>query len=319
MNKTKIIIALIVILAVVSVGTVYIINMNKGDSSVGGSSAEKGGVFGNEPTEQGVFQQQMSSTPDQGVFQQQMSSTADQVVFPQQMSSTADQEASQQQNHSAVSHEEAAPAGVTDEQILMAAKAYFNSVNPGDYVPNARIDSVTDDEWFIQLYEDMGDHTATCDWYTINKKTLDGTNNFGDHISLAGIISASATDKDISATPGSGAANRNINNNNTGNASQDSSNEGIVLEPGKYSVGDEEGQIPRGTYAVKTEGDRSKYFGRMEFYSQGGEHFHFTFGMDDGYDDVFNDEVFVLVLQKGATIEFSKDVGDFTLTLYRKE
>ena len=51
--------------------------------------------------------------------------------------------------------------------------------------PCAVLDSIDPDGTLnIHLYEDMGDHTATIDWYYINPDTLQGTNLMGDPVNL---------------------------------------------------------------------------------------------------------------------------------------
>ena len=51
--------------------------------------------------------------------------------------------------------------------------------------PAAELDSVDADGTLnIHLYEDMGDHTATVDWYTINPDTLKGRNMMGEPVDL---------------------------------------------------------------------------------------------------------------------------------------
>ena len=51
--------------------------------------------------------------------------------------------------------------------------------------PLAELDQVMENgNLYIHLYEDMGDHTATIDWYEIDPKTLKGTNFLGDPVDL---------------------------------------------------------------------------------------------------------------------------------------
>ena len=51
--------------------------------------------------------------------------------------------------------------------------------------PCAVLDSIDPDGTLnIHLYEDMGDHTATIDWYYIDPDTLKGTNLMGDSVNL---------------------------------------------------------------------------------------------------------------------------------------
>ena len=51
--------------------------------------------------------------------------------------------------------------------------------------PLAELDQVMENgNLYIHLYEDMGDHTATIDWYEIDPKTLKGTNFIGAPVDL---------------------------------------------------------------------------------------------------------------------------------------
>ncbi len=57
--------------------------------------------------------------------------------------------------------------------------------------PLGELDHVQDDgHLYIHLYEDMGDHTATVDWYEIDPKTLKGTNFLGDDVDLNEVYDA---------------------------------------------------------------------------------------------------------------------------------
>lgn len=67
---------------------------------------------------------------------------------------------------------------ISQEEILERAKELSGA-------PCAEVDSVTEDgQLVIHLYEDMSDHIATYDWYTINPDTLLGENLLGDEIDL---------------------------------------------------------------------------------------------------------------------------------------
>ena len=67
---------------------------------------------------------------------------------------------------------------ISQEEILERAKELSGA-------PCAEVDSVTDDGLMvIHLYEDLEDHTATYDWYTINPATLKGENLMGDEVDL---------------------------------------------------------------------------------------------------------------------------------------
>lgn len=74
----------------------------------------------------------------------------------------------------------------TDEELEMLAAAYYESIN-GERPPISQVDHVDDEEVTIHLYEDMGDHIATWDWYTVNRSTLKGQDNLGNEIDLSSV------------------------------------------------------------------------------------------------------------------------------------
>lgn len=74
--------------------------------------------------------------------------------------------------------------GYTNEELEMMAAAYYESIN-GERPPISQVDHEDGDEVTIHLYEDMGDHTATWDWYTVNRETLKGQDNLGNEIDLS--------------------------------------------------------------------------------------------------------------------------------------
>ncbi len=76
---------------------------------------------------------------------------------------------------------DAAGAGkLTNEKIVELAKKRSGA-------PIAELDQVMDNgNLYIHLYEDMGDHTATIDWYEIDPKTLKGKDFMGNDIDLSG-------------------------------------------------------------------------------------------------------------------------------------
>ncbi len=68
---------------------------------------------------------------------------------------------------------------LSNEEIVELAKKHSGA-------PVAELDQVMDNgNLFIHLYEDMGDHTATIDWYEIDPKTLKGTNFAGEEVDLS--------------------------------------------------------------------------------------------------------------------------------------
>lgn len=73
--------------------------------------------------------------------------------------------------------------------------------------PVAELDQVMDNgNLYIHLYEDMGDHTATIDWYEIDPKTLKGTNFEGEEVDLTGEGSSKADVSDAEGDEGEGVA-----------------------------------------------------------------------------------------------------------------
>ena len=60
------------------------------------------------------------------------------------------------------------------EQLCRAALNYCEAST--GYRPGAvRVDSVDEEEVTLQLYDDMGTHTATAAWYCIDPATLEGS------------------------------------------------------------------------------------------------------------------------------------------------
>ncbi len=88
-----------------------------------------------------------------------------------------------EEEHRAPDYDEEEPdtanAGdLSNDEILKLAMDHSGA-------PLAEIDQVMDNgNLFIHLYEDMGDHTATIDWYEIDPKTLKGTDFNGDPVDL---------------------------------------------------------------------------------------------------------------------------------------
>ena len=74
-----------------------------------------------------------------------------------------------------------------NDEIVELAKKHSGA-------PEAELDQVMDNgNLYIHLYEDMGDHTATIDWYEIDPKTLKGTNFEGDAVDLSAAGTSDAT------------------------------------------------------------------------------------------------------------------------------
>ena len=79
---------------------------------------------------------------------------------------------------------EAPHASFTDEMLCERAKAYYQSVH-GEEPPIVEVDSVDGDEVTIHLYEIVDEHTATWDWYTVDRNTGIGTDVLGNEIDLS--------------------------------------------------------------------------------------------------------------------------------------
>ena len=72
--------------------------------------------------------------------------------------------------------------GYSNQQLIDMARRYANS--KGSNPPNVEIDGESGDNVTIHLYSNGADSTYTYDWYTVNRKTGEGTNNMGERIKL---------------------------------------------------------------------------------------------------------------------------------------
>ncbi len=72
--------------------------------------------------------------------------------------------------------------GYTNQQLIDMARRYAN--NHGGNPSNVEVEGESGDNVTIHLYSDGADFTYTYDWYTINRKTGEGTNNMGQYIKL---------------------------------------------------------------------------------------------------------------------------------------
>lgn len=89
---------------------------------------------------------------------------------------------------------------LSNDEIVELAKKYSGA-------PVAELDQVMDNgNLYIHLYEDMGDHTATIDWYEIDPKTLKGTNFEGEEVDLTEEGSSKADVSDAEGDEGEGVA-----------------------------------------------------------------------------------------------------------------
>ena len=69
----------------------------------------------------------------------------------------------------------------SDEQLIEMVKAYRSS--NGEYIPSIiEVDSVNGDIVTIHLYDIVDDHTASVDWYDVDRNTGIGTNLLGEQI-----------------------------------------------------------------------------------------------------------------------------------------
>lgn len=80
---------------------------------------------------------------------------------------------------------EVSQEGYTDEELCNMAREYYTAHN--NYTPSVvEVDSVTEDgKVLIHLYDIMEDHTATSDWYLVDRVTAKGTNILEEKINLA--------------------------------------------------------------------------------------------------------------------------------------
>ena len=77
-------------------------------------------------------------------------------------------------------------SGYSNEDLVRMAADYYEFIN-GQRPPIVEVDSENGDEVTIHLYEMMSDHTATWDWYYVNRRTLKGSNLLGNEVDL-GIV-----------------------------------------------------------------------------------------------------------------------------------
>lgn len=73
-----------------------------------------------------------------------------------------------------LSREEQISEGYSEEELCDMARIYYSMKN-GQEPPIVEVDSVEGDIVSIHLYEDMGDHTATWDWYSVDRTTGKGS------------------------------------------------------------------------------------------------------------------------------------------------
>ena len=79
--------------------------------------------------------------------------------------------------------------GYANEELVEMAREYYRMVN-GQRPPIVEVDSINGDEVTIHLYQQMSDHTATWDWYYVDRRTLKGYDLLGNEIDFNMLASA---------------------------------------------------------------------------------------------------------------------------------
>ena len=133
---------------------------------------------------------------------------------------------------------------LSNEEIVELAKNYSGA-------PAAELDQVMDNgNLYIHLYEDMGDHTATIDWYEIDPNTLQGTDFNGNKIDLSGAKSY-ASDSEGDAGEGTDIADGEYvtDEEYSGELSADGKTMTITTALSKY-VNSPSPEYPKQTYVI---------------------------------------------------------------------
>lgn len=73
--------------------------------------------------------------------------------------------------------------GYTNEELVKLAGDYYEKIN-SKKAPIVEVDHTEGDNVIIHLYEMVDNHTATFDWYTVDKNTGKGTDVLGKEIDL---------------------------------------------------------------------------------------------------------------------------------------
>lgn len=89
----------------------------------------------------------------------------------------------EQENEQSTEDSQAQRSGYTDDELIRMAYQHYADTK-GYRVGYVNIDHEVDGVVSIQLYDDMGDHTATSDWYAIDRNTGKGTNILGEEVDL---------------------------------------------------------------------------------------------------------------------------------------
>lgn len=85
-----------------------------------------------------------------------------------------------------------ASASYTNDQLCGMAKQHYKN-QYGQEPPVVQVDHESGNEVVLHLYEFTSGHTATWDWYTVNRNTGKGTNFMGERIDLSPYAPASNT------------------------------------------------------------------------------------------------------------------------------
>lgn len=73
----------------------------------------------------------------------------------------------------------------SDDELCEMARKYYASLSESGYTPEyIVIDSEEGNMVLIHLYDMVEDHTATCDWYEVDRNTGMGTDILGNMIDL---------------------------------------------------------------------------------------------------------------------------------------
>ncbi len=226
-------------------------------------------------------------------------------------------------------------AECTEQEILDAvAKHYYNNYGVSDVL--VRLDSVDGDIWLIQVYEDMGDHESTFEWYTIDRAVVCGITMLGqDYVDLSLYIDreplwiyVDRSSPDLilygHRTDGSSLDYGQLDDSSEmmDSAEQSKVNDiqtGVyVISEGRTYVGYEDGQILPGTYGLITEGDINKYLAYFKVQHKHSVVDSYPLGMAEGNDMLFNKGILDFYVKEGDYIDFDVTVGEVTVTIYQK-
>ncbi len=228
-------------------------------------------------------------------------------------------------------------ADCTEQEILDAvAQHYYLKHGVSDVL--VRLDSIDGDIWLIQVYEDMGDHENTYDWYTIDRVVASGTTMFGqENVDLASLLnrdpvyiyvedSPELADRHGYRADGSSIeyytsssydAQYDYNEQSSSTTTNDSGT--YILSEGKFYVGYEDGQILPGTYGLRVEGDTKKHYAHLAVHHLHSVADYYTFGEgENGADMLFNEGLLDFYVNEGDYIEYAISMGEPVVTIYLK-